>query len=84
MVGSGATLPTVTKTNKERRLYAMTKRELIYDLALQCAVVKVKSANVKDTMLKNVLIDEMRSALASLSQDLSVDDLLAQINSIKD
>lgn len=62
----------------------MTKRELIYDLALQCAVVKVKSANVKDTMLKNVLIDEMRSALASLSQDLSVDDLLAQINSIKD
>lgn len=62
----------------------MTKRELIYDLALQCAVVKVKSANVKDTMLKNVLIDEMSSALASLSQDLSVDDLLAQINSIKD
>ncbi len=62
----------------------MTKRELIYDLALQCAVVKVKSANVKDTMLKNVLIDEMSSALVSLSQDLSVDDLLAQINSIKD
>ena len=74
----------ITKTNKERRLYAMTKRELIYDLALQCAVVKVKSANVKDTMLKNVLIDEMSSALVSLSQDLSVDDLLAQINSIKD
>lgn len=62
----------------------MTKRELIYGLALQCAVVKVKSANVKDTMRKNVLIDEMSSALASLSQDLSVDDLLAQINSIKD
>ena len=60
----------------------MTKQQLIYDLAMQITSLEIQRDNNKVAYMKNTFIKQLSGEIDALSKDMSIDELLAKINSI--
>lgn len=60
----------------------MTKQQLIYDLAMQITSLEIQRDNNKVAYMKNTFIKQLSGEIETLSKDMSIDELLAKINSI--
>ncbi len=60
----------------------MTKQQLIYDLAMQITSLEIQRDNNKVAYMKNTFIKQLSGEVETLSKDMSIDELLAKINSI--